>query len=130
MGIDFSGTNNQLQIKDSTKLDSVLQSNSADVSKFFSDSGAGFSKRLDTVLTNQTGPSGSIATAVNSNNKRSASITSQIADMQRRLDQQRTMLEAEFTQMEQMQSTLQSQMTQLTNAFGGGSSSSSSSKSS
>ena len=46
------------------------------------------------------------------------SIDQQIADMQRRLDQQRALLTSSFIAMESAQSRIQQQSSAITNAFG------------
>lgn len=127
LGIDFNGTSSQLVIKDQAKLDSMLQSNSSDVSAFFTDS-SGFSTGLSKLIDHQTGTDGSLPREVATNTLRSTRITSKISDLQRRLDQERASLTTRFVQMEQAQSLLQSQLATLNNAFGTTSSSSKSSQ--
>jgi len=117
LGIDFDGTTNQLKIKDSSKLDGALLNKAEDVSSFFTTSSTGFAARIDSLITRQTNTDGALTLAVDAKTKRSAKITTQIADMQRRLDQQRASLEARFIQMETMQALLQNQLKALTNAF-------------
>lgn len=126
LGIDFVGTTNQLKIKDSARLDAALLTKGDDVAAFFSNTSTGLAPRINALVTRQTGTDGALTQAVTLKTQRNSRITSQIAEQQRRLDQQRASLEARFVQMEQMQSLLKNQLTSLTNAFPSKSSSSSS----
>lgn len=128
LGIDFDGTTNVLKIKDSAKLDTALLNKSTDVADFFTNSSTGLVTRLNAVINNQTGATGSLTTDLGTKTTRTSSIATQIINLQRRLDQQRASLEASFIQMEQMQSNLKGQLDALNSAFGSTSSSSSTSK--
>ncbi len=117
LGIDFTGSTNQLKIKDSAKLDSALLSKATDVAGFFTTASTGFAARLEALITRQTGTDGALTNAVAAKTQRTGKISTQITDMKRRLDQQRASLEARFVQMEQMQALLKNQLQALTNAF-------------
>ncbi|MEA3212886.1 MAG: flagellar hook-associated protein 2 [Chthoniobacter sp.] len=117
LGIDFNGTTNQLKIKDPARLDAGLLSKADDVTSFFTTASTGFAVRLDALIKRQTSTDGALTQAVAAKTQRSSKITTQISDLQRRLDQQRASLEARFVQMEQMQSLLKGQLQALTNAF-------------
>ena len=117
LGIDFERTGNQLKIKDSAKLDGALLSKSADVASFFTTASTGFAARLEALITRQTGTDGALTNAVAAKTQRTGKISTQITDLQRRLDQQRASLEARFVQMEQMQALLKNQLQALTMAF-------------
>jgi flagellar hook-associated protein 2 len=117
LGIDFNGTTNQLKIKDSAKLDSVLLTKAEDVTKFFTDTTNGLGTRLRGLIDRQTNSGSSLQQSIDLKVKRSSQITKQISDFQRHLDKQRASLEARFVQMERMQSLLQNQLTALNNAF-------------
>jgi len=120
LGIDFSGTSSTLAVKDSAKLDAALRDRPADVSNFFRQASTGMAARLESLFTSYTGPFGGAGliggqrTSITNSN---TSLTTQIADLDRRLVQRRAQLEAGFIAMERAQSTLQQMQSQLTNAF-------------
>ncbi len=126
LGIDFDGINNQLKIKDSAKLDSVLLGKSEEVAAFFSAPTSGLGARLSKLIDSQIGSSGSLTQGAELKIQRKTKISTQITDLNRRLEQQRASLEARFIQMEKMQALLKNQLQALDNAFPSKSSSGSS----
>ena len=118
IGLDFKSGTSELEIKDSTKLDAALRDHPNDVRSLFSTKPDGVIARLDTYLTNVTGTSGSIAIQTSTISRESKSIDDQIAAIERRLTQQRALLESSFIQMEQAQSRTTSQLAALNNSFG------------
>lgn len=122
IGIDFKSGTSELEIKDGAKVDAALRDSGPAVRTLFSDSGAGLAKRLDTFITRITGSTGTLTTQAGTLAKQSKSIDVQIAAMDRRLAQQKQLLEQGFIRMEKAQSTIQTQLAALNNAFGGNSS--------
>lgn len=118
LGIDFKSGTSELEIRDSAKLDAALLNNAADVKTLFSSRPDGLAARLDGFLGKVTGATGTIATQTEALAKQSRSLDEQIATMERRLTQQRELLEASFVRMEEAQSNIQRQLAALTNAFG------------
>lgn len=114
LGIDFKAGTDQLQVTDGAKLDKALRENSPDVSAFFQTATTGFAAEFKTFLTNVTAQNATQQTNLNGSN---TSLTKQIADIERRLTQQRSVMESAFIKMESAQSTLQSQQSALTRAF-------------
>ena len=121
LGIDFKTGTNELEIKDATKLDAGLRDNGDAVRTLFGDSTDGLVKRLDTYVQQITGTTGALSTQTTTLAKQSKDIDEQIATMDRRLTQQRQLLESSFIRMEEAQSKIQNQLTSLNNAFGSGS---------
>lgn len=121
LGIDFKTGTSELQVKDSAALNAALTANPADVKKLFTDGSSGLVTRLDAYLTQMTGSTGIIATQTKNLAKQTTDIDNQVASMERRILAEQAMLEQSFVRMEQVQSQLQSQLTSLTNAFGGSS---------
>jgi flagellar hook-associated protein 2 len=114
LGIDFQSGSSQLEIKDETKLDTALRDRPAEVEAFFQKSGTGLASKFDTrlaVLTTQNTDQQKRLTATN------AGIDRQIADLERRLEQQRALLTDSFIRMEEAQAKIQQQSSALTNAF-------------
>lgn len=118
LGIDFTSGTDKLEIKDQAKLTNALINNSPDVEAFFHTDTTGFGAKFDIYA-------GKIATddATQQTNltKANANLADQIKAIERRLDQQRAVMEAGFIQMETTQSQLKSQAATLTSAFGGSS---------
>jgi len=120
LGIDFlSGTPN-LTVKDSTKLTNALNDQPTQVAAFFQQTSTGFTARL-TALTDKylgvNGGSGQLASQRTTITNSNASLDRQIADIDRRLVQRRSSLEASFIAMESAQSKIKNMQSQLTNAF-------------
>jgi flagellar hook-associated protein 2 len=122
LGIDFTPGTGQLAIIDNTKLTTALDAHPADVTAFFQTAATGlafqFSSYTATLLTNDTQQQNTLT----QNNK---DLDTQIATIQRRLDQQKSLLTASFVAMEAAQSQMQSQLAALNSAFGTTTSSSS-----
>lgn len=114
LGIDFKSGTSELEIKNSTKLTAALNDRPDDVAEFFTSASSGladligdYSDNISTLNTNQQKVL----------NKSNTSIDDQIAAIERRLVQQRELMESAFIAMESAQSRLQSQSSALTNAF-------------
>jgi flagellar hook-associated protein 2 len=113
-GIDFTAGTNKLEIKDGAKLEAALRDKSADVDAFFHPATTGFAAKFKSFLTTVGTQNTTQQTNLNKNN---ASLDTQIADLERRLAQQRSVLESAFIAMESAQQKLQSQQAALANAF-------------
>ncbi|MBL9210724.1 MAG: flagellar filament capping protein FliD [Opitutaceae bacterium] len=119
LGIDFKAGTNNLEVKDATKLEAALRDKPAEVDAFFHTATTGFAAKFKSFLTTV----GTMNTTQQSNlNKSNAGIDTQIADLERRLVQQRSILESAFIAMESAQQKLQSQQAALANAFSSSSS--------
>lgn len=114
LGLDLD-KDGKISITDSSKLDTALANHATDIEKFFNTTGTGFTASFDTVLTKLKTADTASQDALT---KANASLDTQIADMERRLTQQRELLTNSFIAMESAQSRLQSQSSVLTNAFG------------
>lgn len=132
LGIDFSGTGNQLLIRDSAKLDNALANKSTDVAAFFNTASTGFAATMDNYLStlldsNGSGTNGVVTSIVNNLTAQNVSIDTQIAQIQRRLDSERERMTTSFQAMQIAQSNAKSMIDVLKNAFLSSSSDSSSS---
>jgi flagellar hook-associated protein 2 len=120
LGIDFLSGTSELAVLDSAKLDNLLSEEPQDVVAFFQQSSTGFAARLNSLLDGYLGINGgdglleSQRGALTSN---STSLDQQIADIERRLVQRRSLLESGFIAMETAQSKLKQMQTMLSNAF-------------
>lgn len=116
MGIDFRAGTSELEVKNGLKLDAALKDNSLSVAGFFQTASTGFSEAMDDYV--------DVLDAANDKQqerltKANSEIDRQIETIERRLTQQRALLEASFIAMETAQSKIQSQGNALTKAFGG-----------
>lgn len=114
LGIDFTAGSSKLEVKDSIKLEAALREKSAEVDAFFHNVTTGFAAKFKAFLTTIGTANKTQQTNLNKNN---TGIDTQIADIERRLVQQRSMMESAFIAMESAQQKLQSQQTALANAF-------------
>jgi len=115
-GIDLNESG-QMAIKDADKLTAALTDRGSDVEAFFTTASTGFAAKFDERLTKL------IKSGDDSQDrltKTNTGIDHQIADMQRRLDQQRALLTSSFIAMESAQSKIQQQSSAIANAFGSG----------
>lgn len=118
LGIDFSGTSNLLTVKDSAKLDSFLKSNPEEINKLFNSSSDSLVNRLGGFIDRATSSTGMIGTKTESLNRTSKDIDSQIARLNIQIAAEEARLKASFIAMEDMQSKIQNQLSQLMAAFG------------
>jgi flagellar hook-associated protein 2 len=122
LGIDFKAGTSQLEIGDGTKLDTALREKAGDVAQFFQTPGTGLAAQLGTFIDQiSTASSDQQARYTKTNND----LDVQMANIQRRLDQQRQILTDSFIAMETAQSKLQTQSAAMDRAFGTTSSSAS-----
>lgn len=118
LGIGFSGINARLSIKDPSKLEAALSGKTDDVGAFFSNTSSGFAQQFSTYLTDllktSSGPlAGQNAVLI----KQNKDIDSQIVTLQRRLENQRTLLTNAFLAMQNAQSTAANQMKSIEDMF-------------
>jgi flagellar hook-associated protein 2 len=114
LGIDLD-QDGQMSVKDQDKLDGALANHGADVEAFFSTASTGFAAKFDAKLTTLIKTDTDSQTRLTKTN---ADIDSQIAALQRRLDQQRQLLTSSFIAMESAQSQIKNQGMAIANAFG------------
>lgn len=114
LGIDFKTATNELEIDDSAKLDRVLKNATTDVETFFTKAASGFSAKFDTFI-------GKISTSNTDQedrlNKANTGLDDQIAAIERRLEQQRALMESAFIQMETAQSKIKQQQSAIDGMF-------------
>ncbi|MCS6245319.1 MAG: flagellar filament capping protein FliD [Opitutus sp.] len=117
IGIDFSGTSSLLSIKEPAKLDAALKERPTEVSAMFRQSSTGIFARLNTLLDSfnggTLGTGGILAKQKTGLTTSNTSLTTQIADIDRRLVQRRSVLEASFIAMERAQSLIKSSQSQI-----------------
>lgn len=119
LGIDLN-REGVMSIKDSDKLDAALADGASDVEEFFTKATTGFAAKFDTLLENLIDSGDGAQDRLGDTNK---DLDRQIADLERRLEQQREVLTSSFIAMETAQSQIQQQSAALARAFGSSSSS-------
>ncbi len=117
IGIDFTGISSMLSVTSSTKLNTALKERPTEVSALFRQSSTGVFARLNTLLDSfnggTLGTGGILAKQKTSLTTSNTSLTNQIADIDRRLVQRRSVLEAGFIAMERAQSLIKSMQSQI-----------------
>jgi flagellar hook-associated protein 2 len=125
LGINFAGIENTISITDSAKLDSALANSADDISDYFKNSTGGLVTRmdayLDKLLSTSTSSPGSFKTQSDSITKQDKSLDTQIANLERQLASQRSLLESSFIAMEKAQAGFQQQSAYLARTFSNGS---------
>lgn len=113
LGLDFQG-DGTLEVADADKLAAALADHPADVEDFFAHGSTGLAVKFDVLLDSLGEYNDTAQTKLTTTN---SDLDRQIADLQRRLDQQRELMTNSFIAMESAQSRIQQQSTALTNAF-------------
>jgi flagellar hook-associated protein 2 len=123
LGINFSGIESTISLTKSSALESKLASSADDIYAYFSTTKEGLIDRIDTLLGSYVSDSGTtsggLQTQLDSITKQNTSLDKQIADVERRLASQRSLLENSFIAMEKAQSQFQQQSSYLSKTFSG-----------
>ena len=117
IGYTTSGYTNQIELSDSTKLDSVLRDNLGQVKTLFTTSTYGIANSLYTFLKNLLDDDGSLATTQENMTDQISDIDKQIADHERRVKSNREALIRSFVAMETAQAKINQQMSFLSARF-------------
>jgi flagellar hook-associated protein 2 len=127
MGIGFTSTEPQLSITDSTKLTDALTNHADDVAAFFSDTTNGLVANFNTFFVSSIGASttnianaatgGDLGTQETNLTNANTSIDQQIADIERRIAQDRSSMTTAFENMETAMSSLKSTQALLTSSY-------------
>ncbi len=110
LGLDFVAGTNTLEIDDGDKLDDALANNTTAVGAFFTTGTTGFAARLDTFIDKIIDDNSGQQTRINATN---TGLDTQIAAIEGRLTQQRSLLESAFISMETAQSNLKLQQSAI-----------------
>jgi flagellar hook-associated protein 2 len=114
LGIGFSGLGTALNVLDETKLTNALEQRPSQVADFFQNSTGGMAVKLNGLINRFSALNDSRQTQLKASN---ADLDRQIADLQRRLDQQKELLTNSFVAMESAQSKIQQQGQAITKAY-------------
>ena len=117
IGYSTSGYTNQIELSDSTKLDSALRDNLGQVKSLFTTTTYGIANSLYTFLENLLDDDGSLATTQENMTDQISDIDKQIADHERRVKSNREALIRSFVAMETAQAKINQQMSFLSARF-------------
>ncbi|MDB6130807.1 MAG: flagellar hook protein [Verrucomicrobiales bacterium] len=117
-GIDTSGTDNSLSLKDSSKLDAALATDVSSVKDFFSNSTKGLAVSLASVVDKIIGDDGSLTSRSKHLTDQSTSIDDQVVELEKRVQDDKDRLTASFIAMESAQAKNTQQLSFLTKNFG------------
>jgi flagellar hook-associated protein 2 len=133
IGVGFSGIENTISITNSTLLNSKLSSFASDISSYFNTKNTvlgipsgGLIERMDYLIGNLVTDSGTAKGGLKINLdsivSQNKSLDAQIANIDRRLEMQRSSMEASYIAMERAQSIYQQQSSYIARTFAGKSS--------
>ena len=97
LGIDFVSGSNELEIEDDSALEDALADATTDVEEFFTLASTGFSEKFDSYIEGLVEDNDDQRERINDAN---TSIDEQIAAIERRLEQQRSIMESAFIAMD------------------------------
>ena len=116
LGIKSNGQNNTVTL-DTTALAAALTGNLGEVKKLFSDSTGGLAAKLDSLVTNFTGDSGTVIAHQASLTKQSTSIDAQVTTLEKAIAADTAHWTKAFQAMETAQAQLTQQLSYLTKNF-------------
>ena len=117
IGYSTSGYTNQIELSDSTKLDSALRDNLGQEKSLITTTTNGIANSLYTFLKNLLDDDGSLATTQENMTDQISDIDKQIADHERRVKSNREALIRSFVAMETAQAKINQQMSFLSARF-------------
>jgi flagellar hook-associated protein 2 len=120
LGITSNGNDNTITL-DTTALNTALTNNLTQVQSFFTDATNGWATRLNNTLTDMVGDDGSITSHQAALTAQSASITTQIANLEKQVTADSATWTTEFQNMETAQSQTNQELTFLSQSVSNGS---------
>ncbi len=114
LGIQTNGQDNTLKVTDSTALTTALTNNLSGVKAFFSDPTNGWVTRVNNFINNTIGDDGTIPNHLASLNTQTTNLTTQIANLEKKITSDSAHWTSEFQAMEQAESQINQQMQYLT----------------
>ena len=121
LGIQTNGQTNTLAVSDTTAMSTALSTNLSSVQSFFADATKGMATLLNNSITNLTGPSGALTNHQASLTAQNTNIATQISNLENKITSDSAQWTKEFTAMEQAQSSVNQQLTYLSEQVTNGS---------
>ncbi len=113
LGIQTNGQDNTLKLTDTAALTSALSNNLSGVKSFFSDATNGWATQMNTFLDNTIGDNGTLVNHQATLTAQSNNITTQIANLEKKITSDSAHWTAEFQAMELAQSQINQQLSYL-----------------
>lgn len=118
LGIKSNSENDTLELDDPTKLDDALTNQISDVIELFSDSTSGLATKLDAYLEKTAGEDGTLVAKQDLLGRQATDIDTQIAGLERLVQQNRERMTNSFLAMETAQASINQQLQFLSQRFG------------
>ena len=119
IGIDTTGTTDQLTLKDEAALDNAIANNLSELKTLFNDPDKGIATKLKAYLEKTIGEDGSLIARQDALTKQSSEIDLQVTDLEKRVQSNRLRLIDSFVKMETAQQSINQQLKFLQQRFGG-----------
>ena len=119
IGIDTTGTTDQLTLKDEAALDNAIANNLSELKTLFNDPDKGIATKLKAYLEKTIGEDGSLIARQDALTKQSSEIDLQVTDLEKRVQANRLRLIDSFVRMETAQQSINQQLKFLQQRFGG-----------
>ncbi|HWD93891.1 MAG TPA: flagellar filament capping protein FliD [Verrucomicrobiae bacterium] len=113
LGIQTNGQDNTLKVTDPAALTDALTNNLADVRSFFSDPTSGWATQVNNYLNNTIGDNGTIPNHLASLTTQTNNITTQIANLEKKISSDSDHWTSEFQAMEQAQAQVNQEISFL-----------------
>lgn len=117
LGIITNGTDNSLTLSDDTKLSNALSNNLSSVKQLFQDANDGIATRLGKYLDGAVGDNGTVTTKLANLGKQSTTIDTQIADLERIVQNDIQRMTDSFVAMESATAKTNQQLAYLQKQF-------------
>jgi flagellar hook-associated protein 2 len=119
IGIDTTGTTDQLTLKDEAALDNAIANNLSELKTLFNDPDKGIATKLKAYIEKTIGEDGSLIARQDALTKQSSEIDLQVTDLEKRVQSNRLRLIDSFVRMETAQQSINQQLKFLQQRFGG-----------
>jgi flagellar hook-associated protein 2 len=113
LGIQTNGQDNTLKVTDPTALANALANNLSSVKSFFSDPTNGWATKANAFITNTIGDNGTIPNHLASLTSQTNNLSTQMANLEKKIASDSAHWTSEFQAMEQAQSQINQQLTYL-----------------
>jgi flagellar hook-associated protein 2 len=119
LGIQTNGQDNTLKVTDSTALTNALTTNLSGVKAFFSDSTSGWVTKVNKFIDKTIGDDGTVPNHLASLKTQTNNLTTQMANLEKKIAADSAHWTSEFQAMETAQSHINQQMQYLTSQLNG-----------
>lgn len=119
IGIDTTGTTDQLTLEDEAALDDAIANNLSGLKTLFNDPDKGIATKLKAYLEKTIGEDGTLIARQDALTKQSSEIDLQVTDLEKRVQANRLRLIDGFVRMETAQQSINQQLKFLQQRFGG-----------